>query len=389
MPMKKLLLLFVILFNYVSVLAQNEEYSIIVKDIETLLPIENATVVIMKTKQILLSNEEGKVTFMLTGGSNVQVSETNYEDTTVRWTSLNGDQKFVIYLKSKNNKLDEIVLSKEDPEKILQKLVSNSTKKISISHRQKVYVREFFMLDNQYSYYNDGLVNFQFDKNSNASTLLVEQNRSYGLLETDISADLRGYDLNNIMKNYSDFKYFDPLLDSKTKKGYDFVIRGHAKNKDYYVMLVTPLDKAKEAVDNFEIVYDPEKKLIMGFTIDITPQNLDKIEEKTTVNSKNITKSFVKVDYRFDGQDYYLLNSNEEIAYDLILKEQVKKVQVRNSFVTTSFNKQNFTYSESDVFKEKSLFNKKNKILTNYWDISGFTGTDEEKAIVSSLEFKL
>ncbi|GAA3770440.1 hypothetical protein [Flavobacterium ginsengiterrae] len=389
MPMKKLLLLFVILFNYVSVLAQNEEYSIIVKDIETLLPIENATVVIMKTKQILLSNEEGKVTFMLTGGSNVQVSETNYEDTTVRWTSLNGDQKFVIYLKSKNNKLDEIVLSKEDPEKILQKLVTNSTKKISISHRQKVYVREFFMLDNQYSYYNDGLVNFQFDKNSNASTLLVEQNRSYGLLETDISADLRGYDLNNIMKNYSDFKYFDPLLDSKTKKGYDFVIRGHAKNKDYYVMLVTPLDKAKEAVDNFEIVYDPEKKLIMGFTIDITPQNLDKIEEKTTVNSKNITKSFVKVDYRFDGQDYYLLNSNEEIAYDLILKEQVKKVQVRNSFVTTSFNKQNFTYSESDVFKEKSLFNKKNKILTNYWDISGFTATDEEKAIVSSLEFKL
>lgn len=389
MPMKKSLLLFVILFNYVSVLAQNEEYSIIVKDIETLLPIENATVVIMKTNQILLSNEEGKVTFMLTGGSNVQVSETNYEDTTVRWTSLNGDQKFVIYLKSKNNKLDEVVLSKEAPDKILQKLVSNSTKKISISHRQKVYVREFFMLDNQYSYYNDGLVNFQFDKNNNASTLLVEQNRSYGLLETDISADLRGYDLNNIMKNYSDFKYFDPLLDSKTKKEYDFVVRGHAKNQDYYVMYVTPLDKAKEAVDNFEITYDPEKKLIVGFTIDVTPQNLDKIEEKMTVNSKNITKSFVKVDYRVDGEDYYLLNSNEEIAYNLILKEQVKKIQVRNSFVTTNFNRQNFTYSESDVFKEKSLFNKKNKILTNYWDISGFTATDEEKAIVSSLEFKL
>lgn len=386
--MRKSILLFFVLFS-VGVFSQNEEYSIFVRDIETLLPIENAAVVIMKTKQILLSNEEGKVTFMLTGGSNVQVSQTDYEDATVRWTSLNGDQKFVIYLKSKNNKLDEVVLSREDPEKILQKLVSNSTKKISISHRQKVYVREFFMLNNQYSYYNDGLVNFQFDKNNNATTLLVEQNRSYGLLETDISADLRGYDLNNIMKNYSDFKYFDPLLDSKTKKGYDFVIRGHAKNKDYYVMYVTPLDKAKEAVDNFEIVYDPVKKLIMGFTIDITPQNLDKIEEKTTVNSKNITKSSVKVDYRFDGQDYYLLSSNEEIAYNLMLKEEVKKIQVRNSFVTTNFNRQNFTYSESDVFKEKSLFNKKNKILTNYWDISGFTATDEEKAIVNSLEFKL
>ncbi|MHC0448347.1 hypothetical protein ACWA1F_23290 [Flavobacterium sp. 3-218] len=387
--MKRLLLLFAVLLLNMSVFAQSEEYSIIVKDIETQLPIENATVVIMKTKQILLSNEEGKVTFMLTGGSNVQVSETNYEDITVRWTSLNGDQKFVIYLKSKDNKLDEVVLSKEAPDKILQKLVNNSIKKISISHRQKVYVREFFMLDNQYSYYNDGLVNFQFDKNNNATTLLVEQNRSYGLLETDISADLRGYNLNNIMENYSNFKYFDPLLDSKSRKEYDFTIKGHSTNKDYYVMSVSPLDKAKEAIDNFQIIYDPLKKLIMEFTISVTPLNLDKIEEKTKEGEKNMTKSFVKVNYRWDGTDYYVLSSNEEIGYSIIQKEKPKNIQVRNSFITTGFNKQNFTYKESDVFKEKSLFNKKNKILTNYWDISGFTATDEEKAIIASLEFKL
>ncbi|WP_291152910.1 hypothetical protein [Flavobacterium sp. UBA7680] len=385
--MRKIILLFFVLFS-LTVFSQEEQYSIVVKDIETQLPIENATVVILKTKQILSSNKEGKVTFMLTGGSNVQVSETNYETLTVRWTSLNGDQKFIVYLKSNNNKLDEIVLSKQSPQKVLQKLVDNSSKKLASSYRLKVYVREFFMLDNKYSYYNDGLVNFQFSGNP-STTLLVEQNRSYGLLETDVSADLRGYDLNNIMKNYSDFKYFDPLLDPKAKKEYDFVIRGHAKNKDYYVMYITPLDKAKEAIDNFEIVYDPEKKLIIEFKIDVTPQNLDKMVEKTEVNSKNITRSFINVDYRLDGENYYLLGSNEEIAYNLILKDQVKKIQVRNSFTTTNFNKQNFTYNESDVFKEKSLFNKKNKILTNYWDISGFVATDEEKAIIASLDFKL
>ena len=76
-----------------------------------------------------------------------------------------------------------------------------------------------------------------------------------------------------------------------------------------------------------------------------------------------MTKSFVKVNYRWDGTDYYVLNSNEEIGYSIIQKEKAKNIQVRNSFVTTGFNKQNFTYSESDVFKEKSLFNKKNKIV--------------------------
>ncbi|WP_316633963.1 hypothetical protein [uncultured Flavobacterium sp.] len=390
--MKRLILLFVLYFN-ASVFAQKVEYSIVVKDIETQLPIENAAVLIMKTKQVLLSNKDGKVTFELIGGSNVQVSETNYEKVTLRWGSLKPDL-FVVYLKNNNtnNKLDEIVVSKENPYKTLNRIVSNSRQKLAASYRLKVYVREFFMLDNKYSYYNDGLVNFQFvarQKKVN-TTLLVEQNRSYGLLETDVSADLKGYNLNSIMENYSNFKYFDPLLDSKTRKEYDYITKGHPKNKNYYVMNVTPLDKSKKAVDSFEIIYDPEKKLIIEFSIIITPSKLIELDVQPEAGTKNITRSQIKVNYRVDGLDYYLLSSNEEIAYDLYLKDKPKKnIQVRNNFVATHFNRQNFTYKESDVFKEKTLFNKQNKILTNYWDISGITATEEEKGIIDSLQFKL
>lgn len=387
--MKRLILLFILLFS-VGVFAQNTEYSILVKDIETQLPIENATVFIMKTKQTLITNKDGKVTFELNGASNVQVSETNYEKLTLRWTALKEDQ-FVVYLKSSHNKLDEIVVSHENPQKILQKIVTNSRQKLAASYRLKVYVREFFLLDNKYSYYNDGLVNFQFSVSQKkaTTTLLVEQNRSYGLLETDISSDLMGYNLNNIMENYSNLKYFDPLLDSKTKKEYSFTTKGHPNNKNYYIMSVTPLDNSKTALDTYEIIYDPEKKLITEFSVIIVPANLAQIQENEQIGSKNITKSSVRVNYRIDGLDYYLLTANEEIGYDLVLKEEIKNIQVRNSFITTNFNRQNFTYKESDVFKEKSLFNKKNKVLTKYWDISGFTATDEEKGIIDALEFKL
>ena len=387
--MKRLILLLIVFLNS-GVFAQNTEYSIIVKDIETQLPIENAMVVILKTKQVLLSNEDGKVTFVLTGASNVQVSEMNYENLTLRWATLKEDQ-FVVYLKNKDNALDEIVLSKENPQKILQKVVSNSVQKLTMPYRLKVYVREFFMLDNKYSYYNDGLVNFQFSGKHKkvTTTLLVEQNRSYGLVEADVSTDLRGYNLNNIMENYSNLNYFKSVLDSKTQKEYDFIIKGHPSNKAYYVMNITPLDKTKNDKDSFEVVYDPEKKIIIEFSCFLTPGKPDEIVEKPAIGSKKITRSFVKVNYRLDGPDYYLLSSNEEIAYNLVLKDQIKNIQVRNSFITTNFNKQNFTYNESDVFKEKTLFNKENKILTNYWDISGFVATDEEKAIVSSLEFKM
>ncbi|KIC03654.1 hypothetical protein OA88_02580 [Flavobacterium sp. JRM] len=387
--MKRLILLFIVFFN-VSIFAQSKEYSIIVKDIETQLPIENAMVVIMKTKQVLLSNEEGKVTFMLTGASNVQTSETNYESLTTRWIALK-ENEFVVYLKNKKNKLTEIVVSKESPQKILQKIVSNSVEKLTTPYRLKVYVREYFMLDDKYSYYNDGLVNFQFSGNRKkaTTTLLVEQNRSYGLLEADVSADLKGYNLNNIMENYSNLDYFEPILDSKAKKEYDFIVKGFPGNKDYYVMSITPLDKSKKEMDSFEVIYDHKKKIIIEFTCALIPAKPVETEEKPDVGSKNITRSFIKVKYRIDGSDYYLLSSNEEIAYNLILKDKVKNIQVRNSFITTNFNKQKFTYNESDVFKEKTLFNKKNKILTNYWDVSGFTATDKEKEIISSLEYKL
>ncbi len=126
-----------------AVFAQNTEYSIVVKDIETQLPIENATVFIMKTKQILISNKDGKVTFMLNGSSSIEVSETNYEKVTLRWGSLKPDI-FVVYLKSNDNKLDEIVVSKENPQKTLQKIVANSRQKLASSYRLKVLCERVF-----------------------------------------------------------------------------------------------------------------------------------------------------------------------------------------------------------------------------------------------------
>jgi hypothetical protein len=154
-------------------------------------------------------------------------------------------------------------------------------------------------------------------------------------------------------------------------------------------MTITPLNKSKKAADNFEITYDPDKKLIFEFTINVLPGTIAESIDKTAVGSKNITRSVVKVNYRLDGLDYYVLSSNEEIAYDLILKDQVKNIQVRNNFITTNFSKQKFTYNDSDVFKDKTLFNKQNKILTNYWNISGFTATEEEKGLINALEFKM
>jgi hypothetical protein len=380
--MKQSLVLLFLIFS-LSVLAQNGEKSITLKDAVTDLPIEDATVFILKTKQTLLSNANGNITFLLTGSSNIQVTHSSYVSVTVRSSALLKTDN-VIYLKSNVNDLDEIIVTKQHPQKILKSLVNNSVKKLTVPARLKVYCREFFKMNGNYSYYNDGLMNFQlFGNNKNfKSNILVEQNRSFGLVNEEITSDVLGYNLNDIMQNYYNFKYLNPILEPNAKKKYDFIIKGFTANADYNVMLVTPIDNTNELRDDFKIIYDNKKKIIIEVSSSISPMTLSNVKDKTAVGSKNIYKSIFKTIYRAADANYYLVSSKEEIGFERIDKDKKTDIEVRNYFVTTNFSNHNYTYKESEVFKDKTLYNKKNVILSSYWDVSGLTATEEEQEIV-------
>lgn len=384
--MKKTFVLFflIILSNCYS---QNVEISIVLKDADTSLPIEDVTVHVLKTKQNLLSNSKGVVTFMLTGISNIQITHTSYQSITIRSNTLK-DKMNIVFLKNNMNNLDEIIITKQHPQKILKNVVENSIKKLNTPARLKVYAREFFKLNGTYSYYNDGLLNFQISGNGKdfKTDILVEQNRSYSLLDTNVSNYLLGYNLNDIMENYYSFKYLEPILEPRAKKEFDFLIKPYNKNSDYYIMLITPLDDAQGLLDDFAIIYDKKKKLIIEITSSVSPSMVAKVKDKTSLGSKNIYKSLYKTSYRHDGSDYYLISSKEEIGFEKIDKKGTSTIEVRNYFVTTNFSNQKYSFKESDVFKDKALFNKKNVILTDYWNVSGLTATEEELQIINSIE---
>ncbi len=384
--MKKFVVLFFLIIVGV-VHAQKVDKVIILKDAETNLPIEDVTVVLLKTKQLFLSNVEGKVSFDFNGNTNIQISHTSYITTTVRLSNLK-DKETIIFLKNNVNDLEEIIITKQHPQKILLSLIENSKKKLTTPSRLKIYSREFFKINGEYSYYNDGLMNFQISQYSKKfnTDILVEQNRSFGLVDANATNDLLGYNLNDIMENYYNFKYLNPVLEPKAKKDYDFLIKGYSPNKDYYIMTIIPLDEAKGLLDDVNVIYDYKKKIIIEATTFLNPSTVSKSDEKTAVGSKNIYKSNFKNIYKFDGSFYYLVSSKEEIGFDLIEKKGKKNIEVRNYFVTTNFSNQNYSFKESDVFKDKTLFNKKNVILTDYWNVSGITATKEEEEIIDSIK---
>ena len=383
-------ILITVLFLRISASAQDVAKIIILKDEASDGPIEDATVTVSKTQQNLLSNSEGIVRFELGSTSNIQIRHASYIGVTIRSSALK-EKSTIIYLKSNVTDLTEILVSRKHPQKILASLIESSKKRLDIPARLKVYSREFFKLNGNYSYYNDGLMNFQLlNKSKKINTiLLVEQNRSKSLIEDDISGDLIGYNLNDIMENYYNFKYLNPLLAPDAKKAYDFVISVYSKNKEYNIISAVPTDNATGLLDDFSIIYDPKKKIIIEVSSAISPLVLSKIKDKKRDGSKNIYKSLFKTIYKFQNDSYYLLSSKEEIGFEKVEKNKTKDIEVRNYFLTTNFSTQNYLYKENEVFKDKTLYNKKDIILSDYWNESGLTATVEEQKILSAMEISV
>ncbi|MGQ7946995.1 hypothetical protein [Flavobacterium sp. WC2509] len=385
--MRKIFVLFLFISCFSS-FSQVNEKKVILLDIDTNQPIEGAEILVLKTKQILWSNSEGTFVFELKGGSNLKVSHSSYLPIIIKWASLNQSEN-IFYLTSKTNTLDDIVITSKDPSEIIKALVANSIKTLNVPARLKVYSREFFKLNGEYAYFNDGLINFQLYKEQKKvkSILLLEQNRSFGLVDDLISSDLLGYNLNSMMEKYYIFSVLRPLTDDKIRKKYNFIVKVNPLNQDCNNIIATPIptEKTTDLLDDYKIVYDVKRKLIVEVTAVVSPELLVSVEENTTKGYKNLIKSVFKTRYRVDAGNYYLVSSNEEINYSYNAGNEIKNIEIQNNLVTTNFNVQNFTYNDSQVFKDKTLFNAKNSILTDYWNVSGLTPTAKELEIINKI----
>ena len=101
---------------------------------------------------------------------------------------------------------------------------------------------------------------------------------------------------------------------------------------------------------------------------------------------KNIFKSEFKNTYRYENRNYYLASSKEEIGFITHSNKKEVKVEIKNYLITTQFKSKIFKYDEDEIFKGKSLINKTNSVLTDYWnDDSGLILTKPEIDILNSL----
>jgi hypothetical protein len=368
------------------VFSQSIEYTIIVKDFDTDLPIEEVTITALRTRQGFLTNKDGKAFVSLSKSSDLEFIHSSYKTIVIKIATLNKNEN-VVFMEPNTQQLEEFIVTKDHPQQILKRIVENSKDKMTIPMNLKIYLREFYKRDSEIVFFNDGLINFQILGNENniKTDILVEQNRAVGVLDGDIDPNILGYDLNNIIENYYQFKYLDEVLDNSAKKTYDFSIKTYPSNEDYLVIKIVPFPESQGILSDFIIVYDSNKKIIIELSSYVSSERLQKYKESMFA-SRKVYKLEFKNTFRLDGDVYYLANSKEVIGFEKRYKKKDRRIEVKNHMVITDFDKQLFEYNDKNIFKGKSLINKKTSFFTNYWDVeSGFVSTSEEKAVIESL----
>ena len=390
--MKNLFFFGLILFSVLS-FSQTKEVVLVFKDKTSGALIENVVVAILRTDQNFQSNKEGVVKFNLTKPSRINIKHTEYKELSINSATLK-DVETVIYLENISQDIEDVVITNRQSFSILKTLINKSMKQLTAPINLKIYSREFFKYNNEYTSYSDGLVNFCLKEKPDkfAADILVEQNRTYNLINNEkIEKKTLSYNMYDIIQNYYDFKYIANLAESKAKKKFEFEIKTVRGKADFYQMVISPKPEIEEFLPTVTIIYDNKKNIILELEYFVEPNRFEysDVSNLKVVKGKVFHSTF-KALYILDGDEYFLASTKEEIGLMVKDKKDVEnKVEIANYLITTQHSRKFVPYEKEDVFKEKSLINKKNAIITEYWETnSGLLLTSEEKKIVDNLKLK-
>lgn len=388
--MKRAYIFCLILLSSLS-FSQTKEITLIFKDKVTGNLIENVLVNILRTDENFQSNKEGLVKFKLEKPSRISISQAEYKQAVLNSITFKTTE-IIVELESISQDIEDIVITNRQAFSILKTLINKSMKQLTAPINLKIYSREFFKYNNEYTSYSDGLVNFCLKEKPDkfAADILVEQNRTYNLVNNEkIEKKTLSYNMYDIIQNYYDFKYINNFAESKAKKKFEFEIKTVRGKANFYQMVITPKPEIEEFLPTVTIVYDFKKNIILELEYFVEPNRFEfsDVSNLKVVKGKVFNSTF-KALYLVDGDDYLLVSTKEEIGIMVNDKKNVEnKVEVVNYLMTTQHSRKFVPYQKEDVFKEKSLINKKNSIITEYWETnSGLLLTTEEKRIVDNLQ---
>ena len=386
--MKKYIIL-LFLFLGCNLYSQNNDIIILVRDSATDQAIAEVSILAIEIKKSGVTNKEGVFKLSIRQQVTLELDHPEYNSVHLH-SSLLTERLNIIYLDKKANLETETVVREANPHGLLVNLIENSINTLTNPIALKVYVLEFYKLNNLFTSFNDGLLKYYIAGKSGQikADIIVEQNRFYSIVPKSYGSNIMGYNLDKLIKSNYNFTYLNLFFNKKESQKYNYTVTSSLANTSLYKIKAELKNNVHEALPNYEITYDPSKMLIIEVKAAISEENIKyAVIKKFDLDKGKLLSSVFKANYKINENLYHLSCSSEDIHIEMFRKSgSTDTLNIKNYFVVNDVNTESLNYNKKSVFKQKSLNKISTKYYNNYWDFnSGLTPTTEEAEIIQQL----
>jgi hypothetical protein len=370
-------------------------------DAATLEPLPYVNVFSLEIRQGVYTNEDGIFRFeTMPGLKEVTISCLGYKTLVVPVGTFQNGEK-VIPLELDEYLLDEVILTSKPLHEIMSELIDNSKQRLAQNVKLETYFREFLIINNQYSKFCDGLVDYYIKpkrKDKVKPYVIVNQSRAFELTSADKIESNGKMDMSAV-NSLSDFKnkandFFNLdiienyLTKAKDSEKYDFEIRSQVSSdgRTLEKIIIKPLETVQQQLIEGEIVYDAKDRVILDVDLKTAASHNQYAELRSMLLFKfkiydlQLKMSFLK------EADKYIPNYKKEI-FDFYVKfgKQINdRFKVVNDLLVNKYYDFNINIpEEEDLYQKKSIYENGMNYTSEYWNTNMAMplSTKEEKIL--------
>jgi CarboxypepD_reg-like domain len=391
--MKKLITICLLLLATISI-GQTKTISGVIKDKESQLPVESVTISVENSNIGTISNEEGKFRITLPN-SNSKIVLTHIFYNPIVLNPTDDNQEMELFLEPQTYKLEEVVLNKLPAKTMLAQAVSMSKSKLQKALLLNTYYREFVSVDNKFTTFSDGLVDYYVKRKSGASDLQVKQSRVFDLKDenaTERQKAILSVNFNNIQEAIEYGYNFKGLNNILKSEDYDFSSETKKLSDGKVIDIVTIEPKQgieEEMIFQGTVTFDSKTKLILDVDLEFSPEHKKFNQLHNILIAKFKINDYArKSKYKVDGDKYVLVYYQSKA--DVYMKFGNK---INNSFQSTcdlttlNYKEGEFKIEKDKKYKSRSLFENGNKYTEEFWKkYDVILLSDKEERLLKTLQ---
>lgn len=365
----------------------------VIKDINTQQPVEAATISADNSNVTTISNVEGSFRIILPEGSKgITISHLSYKNYGIK--AGEAGKELEIFLEPAGIELEEVVVANKPVNEILGDVVSNSKKHLEKSLLLNTYYREFIKVNDNYTKFADGLLDYYVKRKSGTADLFVKQSRSFRLKDAgdsqreQIVDAMYLFDVRDAITYAYGFKGITKIL---SDKNYDFQLkmRTDKEGRSVEIITIVPKPGVTEVMFTGTVLYDPVKKLILDMDIKISEEHKKYSEERNLIIFKfKLLDVSRKTSFKIDGDKYVLTYNKIRANFHVKMKNKLDDTfDFTSDNIVMDYKEGEFDLDKKQRYKEKSLFAAGTKFTEEYWKTSNaLLLTAEEEKVIKSLE---